>query len=104
MMLVVDGGFVLWYCIGDVALVLFVVILIKSSSLPMSCWRKDSTLNLFHPFLQDSVDLAVDGNVEVRAVHPSIIGHQYCFVISNSLETKYFSCRSGEEMSKWVVR
>ena len=54
--------------------------------------------------LQDSIDLAVDGKVEVRAIHPSIIGHQHCFLVSNSLETKYFSCRSEEEMSKWIVR
>ena len=42
MMVVVDGGFVLWYCIALLLamshLFLFVVvILIKSSSLPMSC-------------------------------------------------------------------
>ncbi|XP_046844941.1 disabled homolog 2-interacting protein-like isoform X2 [Xenia sp. Carnegie-2017] len=52
--------------------------------------------------ITDSVDLAVDEQVEVRAIHPSVIGQQYCFVISNSLETKYFACQSSEEMSKWI--
>lgn len=51
----------------------------------------------------DSVDLSISGHVTVRPIHPSILSRQHCFQVTTPHETKYFSCRSSQELEKWVV-
>ncbi|KAK3730027.1 hypothetical protein QZH41_009531, partial [Actinostola sp. cb2023] len=53
-------------------------------------------------FFQDSMDLSVSGKVSVRPIHPSILHKQFCFQVMSPNEVKYFSCRSADELNKWI--
>ena len=82
----------------------------ETSNFPLAVWSIVSThrkllISLwYYCFTQDSVDLSISGHVTVRPIHPSILSRQHCFQVTTPHETKYFSCRSSQELEKWVVR
>ncbi|KAL9987866.1 hypothetical protein ACROYT_G002239 [Oculina patagonica] len=66
-------------------------------------WRSHEGLDSKMKTTSDSVDLSISGHVTVRPIHPSILSRQHCFQVTTPHETKYFSCRSSQELEKWVV-
>ncbi|XP_074622615.1 disabled homolog 2-interacting protein-like isoform X2 [Acropora palmata] len=70
---------------------------------PVTRWRSQETLDSKMKTTTDSVDLSISGHVTVRPIHPSILSRQHCFQVTTPHETKYFSCRSSNELEKWVV-
>ncbi|XP_022786888.1 disabled homolog 2-interacting protein-like isoform X2 [Stylophora pistillata] len=67
-------------------------------------WRSQETLDSkMKTTSSESVDLSISGHVTVRPIHPSILSRQHCFQVTTPHETKYFSCRSSQELEKWVV-
>ncbi|XP_068694529.1 ras GTPase-activating protein nGAP-like isoform X2 [Montipora foliosa] len=70
---------------------------------PIARWRSQEALDSKMKTTTDSVDLSISGHVTVRPIHPSILSRQHCFQVTTPHETKYFSCRSSNELEKWVV-
>lgn len=43
--------------------------------------------------------------VEIKALHPSVLGRRHCFAVTLACDAsnpRYFSCRSAEERDRWV--
>ncbi|XP_032231621.2 ras GTPase-activating protein nGAP isoform X3 [Nematostella vectensis] len=67
-----------------------------------SLFQNRSTDNPQHTETMESLDMSVSGKVSVRPIHPSILHRQHCFQVTSPTEVKYFSCRSAQELNKWV--
>ncbi|XP_044729719.1 ras GTPase-activating protein raskol [Chrysoperla carnea] len=76
-----------------------------SSSSRLRSSRSHESLLSGHSLIT-SLDLGSNpGNVEIKEVHPSVLGRPHCFQVklsSDEHNPRYFSCQSQDERDKWI--
>ncbi|XP_022249803.1 ras GTPase-activating protein nGAP-like [Limulus polyphemus] len=64
--------------------------------------RSHESLLLTSPSVLQRLDIS-QGDVQVMSLHGSLLGQNYCFQLTSSGGTTYYSCRTAEERDKWVT-
>ncbi|XP_050524754.1 ras GTPase-activating protein raskol-like isoform X2 [Daktulosphaira vitifoliae] len=63
----------------------------------------ESLLSSQSQSIMQSLDLSNGSCVEIKPLHPSVLGRENCFQVTLPAgNTRYFSCRTAEERDKWV--
>ncbi|XP_076343092.1 uncharacterized protein LOC143243175 isoform X3 [Tachypleus tridentatus] len=78
---------------------------IDGDSVPLSrlrTSRSHESLLQTSPSVLQRLDIS-QGDVQVMSLHGSLLGQNYCFQLTSSSGTTYYSCRTAEERDKWVT-
>lgn len=65
--------------------------------------RSHESLLQSSPGVLATLDLS-HGDVQVAALHSSLIGQENCFQMTSNGGTRFYTCRTKEERDQWLYR